>query len=130
MTHRRALANPADFIVSGTVDNATTWYEDITLTQDGVPLADVDDHVWTLTIYREPGDDADLTLTTADGTLTITEAVDATTLGIRCAPSRLSDLCGDYMCDVRSTDASPTVDTASRVHLRARGTITFVEGAA
>jgi len=124
---RNALPNPASNVISGTIDQDTTWYEDIELTQNGDPLTGVSDHVWTLTLYKEPGATADLTLTTADSTLTITEST-ATTLSIRCAPSRLSTLSGDYYCDVRSTDSSPTVDSASRVYLWGRGIITVVEG--
>lgn len=124
---RNALPNPASNVISGTIDQDTTWYEDIELTQNGDPLTDVDDHVWTLTLYKEPGAGADLTLTTADSTLTITEGA-TTILGIRCAPSRLSALSGDYWCDVRSTDSSPTVDGASRVYLWGRGVVTVVEG--
>jgi hypothetical protein len=128
MMRRGAAPNPASNIIAGTIDQDTTWYEDIELTQNGSPLTGVDDHVWTLTLYKEPGASADLTLTTADSTLTITEST-ATTLSIRCAASRLAGLCGDYMCDLKSTDSSPTVDGAARVYLWGRGVITVVEGA-
>jgi hypothetical protein len=124
---RGAAPNPASNTISGHIDRSTTWYEDIELTQNGEPLTDVDDHVWTLTLYKEPGASADLTLSTADSSLTITEGT-ATLLSIRCAPSRLSSLCGDYMCDIRSVDQSPTVDNASRVYLWARGVLTVVGG--
>jgi hypothetical protein len=125
---RGSQPNPAEQIISGTVDNGSTWYEDIELTQDGEPLTGVDDHVWTMEFYTEPGDTPALTLTTADSTLTVTES-DTTLLSIRCAPSRLSSLEGDYWCDLKSEDSSPTVDGASRVFLRGRGIVTFVEGA-
>lgn len=124
-TCRGVAPNPAEDIVSGTVDNSTTWCEDIKLT----PLTDDGDQGWTLELYRESGSHADLTLMTADGTLTITEGDISTTLGIRCNSSRLSSLCGDYRCDVKSTDTSSTVDGAARVYLRARGNVTVVGGA-
>jgi hypothetical protein len=129
MAGRIHAQNPAENIVSGTIDNSATWYEDIELTQNGSPLTGVSDHVWTLDLYTEPGASAALSLTTADSTLTITEST-TTLLGIRCKPSRLSGLLGDYFCDVKSTDSSPTVDGASRVYLRARGIVSVVEGAA
>lgn len=124
---RNSQPNPASNTISCSIDQNTTWYEDIELTQNGEPLTGVSDHVWTLTLYKEPGADADLTLSTTDSTLTITEST-ATTLSIRCAPSRLSALEGDYFCDVSSTDSSQTVDGASRVYLWGRGIITVVEG--
>jgi hypothetical protein len=126
---RGAQPNPASFIISGSVDSGSTWYEDIDLTQNGEPLTDVDDHVWTMEFYGDPGDASILTLTTADGTLTVTEST-ATTLSIRVGPTALSDMCGDYWCDLKSTDASPTVDGEPRVYLWGRGIVTFVEGAA
>lgn len=125
---RGAQPNPASSIISGTVDNGSTWSEDIDLTQNGEPLTSVSDHVWTMEFYSEPGASADLTLTTADGTLTITEST-ATTLGIRVGPSALSGMLGDYWCDLKSVDSSPTVDGESHTYLWGRGIVTFVEGA-
>lgn len=124
------LSNPALDTISGTIDRGATWNEDIVLTDDdGAQLTDVDDHTWTLTLYRNPGCAAELTLSTSDGTLTIEEGASETVLGIRCAPSRLSSLCGDYYCDIKSSDPSPTVDGAAHVFLWARGIVTVVQGA-
>ena len=125
---RGAQPNPASNIISGVVANNATWYEDIELTQNGAQLTGVSDHVWEMEFYLEPGSGAELTLSTADSTLTITETT-STTLGIRVGPAALSAMCGDYWCDLKSTDASPTVDGESRVYLWGRGIVTFVEGA-
>lgn len=123
-----ALLNPAENIISGWIDVGATWYEDIGLWLNGEPLTDVDDHTWALKVYRCSGDSPELTLVSGDG-LTVTEDTDITTLSIRCAPSRMSSLCGDYWVDITSTDASPTVDGAAHVYLRGRGTVTFLKGA-
>lgn len=124
----RSDPNPADNTIVGTIDIGETWKDDIAMTLNGVPLTDVDDHVWTLTLYKEPGCPADLELSTADGTLTITEGA-STLLGIRCASSRLSGLCGSYKIDVWSEDAGETIDGEPRKILRARGDATIVRGA-
>jgi hypothetical protein len=129
MSRNLQIPNPAQNIVSGTIDKEQTWYQDIEVTQNGSPLTDVDDHTWTLVLYKYPGASADLTLTTTDSTLTITEAA-TTLLGIRCASTRLAALCGDYLCDVISEDPNESVDGEDRKILRARGTVTVTEGAA
>lgn len=126
---RGSAPNPADNTVIGTIDIGETWKDDIAMTLNGEPLTDVDDHVWTLTLYREPGASADLELSTADATLTVTEGA-STLLSIRCASSRLSSLCGTYCIDVWSEDAGETIDGESRKILRARGTASVVRGAA
>lgn len=127
---RNASPNPADNTVIGTIDIGETWKDDVALTVDGEPLTDVDDHVWTLRLYREPGAAADLELSTTAGTLTITEGGSSTLLGIRCASSRLSSLCGTYKVDVWSQDPGETIDGETRKILRARGEATVVRGAA
>lgn len=128
MSRSVQIANPAQSIVSGSIDKEQTWYETIELTLNGEQLTDVDDHTWTLVLYKAPGATADLTLSTTDGTLTITETT-TTLLGIRCASSRIQSLCGDYLCDIISEDPDDTVDGEDRKILRARGTITVTEGA-
>lgn len=127
MNRTRSAPNPAQNIISGTIDKEQTWYEDVVLTADGAPLTDVDDHDWVLEIYREPGCAPDLTLSTDAGTLSINES-DETVLSIRCASSRLSSLCGDYWIDIKSTDPDATVDGEERSILRGRGTVTITEG--
>lgn len=126
---QRTAPNPADNTVIGTIDIGETWKDDVALTADGAPLTDVDDHVWTLKLYREPGNAADLELSTTAGTLTITEGASSTLLSIRCASSRLSGLCGTYKVDVWSEDSGETIDGESRKILRARGEATVVRGA-
>lgn len=109
-------------IISGTVSNGATWWEDIEITENGTVVTDADDWVWRLTI-RESYDDAiALTLTTADGTLTISQGASATTLQIRVAYTALSALDGDYIADLASLDTSTTPD---RVIHWGHGLVTF-----
>jgi|GEM_PF-3892839 len=111
-------------IFSGVVETGETWSEDIEITLNGDPYPDIDDHTWKMVFYRSPGCPADLTLSSGSG-LSIANSV----LSVRAAQSRLSSMCGDYFCDITSTDASPTVDGAPNVILWARGIVTFSKGA-
>lgn len=110
--------------VTGVVDSNATWSEDIEITQNGEPYPDIDDHAWEMTFYRL-GCGSDLTLSTANGALSIADSL----LSIRVAPSRMSGMCGDYSCDLKSIDSSPTVDGAPNEILWARGVVTFSKGA-
>lgn len=106
----------------GTVSNGATWWEDLTLRLDGTVIASADTWVWRMTFRDENNDSNDLTLTTADGTLTISQGATSTTLQIRVAYTALSALEGDYICDLSSLDTSTTPDKV--VHW-AHGTVTF-----
>lgn len=112
-------------IVTGVVDSDASWSEDIEITQNGEPYPSIDDHAWTMEFYKSPGCSPELTLSTSNGTLAIASSV----LSIRVAPSRMASMCGDYFCDLKSTDSSPTVDGAANEILWARGVITFSQGA-
>lgn len=120
---RTAGQTGARGIISGVISNGATWWEDVEITEDGTVITDADDWVWRMT-FRETNDDsaAVLTLTTADGTLTISQGADATTLQIRVAYTALSDMEGDYICDLASLDTSTTPDKV--VHW-AHGIVTF-----
>jgi hypothetical protein len=110
-------------LISGVVSNGATWWEDVSITEAGSVVTDADTWVWRMTFRETEGDDnAVLTLTTADGTLTITQGADATTLEIRVAYTALSALEGDYICDIASLDTSTTPDKV--VHW-AHGIVTF-----
>lgn len=125
MLRRGVNPTAARNIVTGVVDSDASWSEDIEITQNGEPYPDINDHSWEMTFYRSAGCPADLTLSTSQGTLSIANSL----LSIRVAPSRMSSMCGDYLCDLKSTDASPTIDGAANEILWARGVVTFSKGA-
>lgn len=108
--------------VTGLVSNGVTWVETVILTdQDGAQLTDVDADTWQFQFRADPeSDSADLTLTTADGTLTVTEGASQTTLAINCAQSSLTNLEGDYVADLVSKAVAD-----SRLTHRAHGIVTF-----
>ena len=111
--------------VTGVVDSDVSWSEDIEITQNGEPYPSIDDHVWEMEFYKAPGYSSELTLSTTSGTLAIADSL----LSIRVAGSRMSKMFGDYYCDLKSTDSSPTVDGSANVILWARGVVTFSKGA-
>lgn len=107
--------------VTGLISNGATWIETILITdQDGAQVTGVDTDTWQFQFRCDPeSESADLTLSTTDGTLTITEGDTQTTLAINCPQSRLSGLEGDYVTDL----VSKTV--AGIITHRAHGTIVF-----
>lgn len=107
--------------VNGIISNGATWYETVLLTdENGDPLTGVDADTWQFQFRCDPSSDsADLTLTTADGTLTITEST-TTTMLINVPQASLADLDGDYTADLVSKAASD-----NRLIHRAHGTVTF-----
>jgi hypothetical protein len=112
--------------VSGVVSTGSTWYEDIELVQDDAPMTGVDGYVWVMTFRADRDDAAFLTLSTTAGTLTILEDTSVTLLKIRCASTRLTDMVGDYFCDIRATDADTTIDGESRIIHYAHGVVSFI----
>ena len=107
----------------GSVSNGATWWEDLTLRQDGTVITNADDWVWRMTFRESASDDAaTLTLTTADSTLTISQGATSTTLQIRVAYTALSALEGDYICDLSSLDTTTTPD---KVTHWCHGVVTF-----
>lgn len=118
----------AHAILSGTISNGVTWYEDILMTEDGTAISGTPQNwTWTMT-FRESfdSDSAALTLTTASGDgLTISQGSTSTTLQIRVAKADLSALDGDYVVDLKSLNTSDTTyDSAGRSRHWAHGVVT------
>lgn len=107
-------------IISGTVSNGATWREALEITENGTFITDAPTHEWRM-IFRQDETVA-LTLSTTDGTLTVTNGADSTTVSIAVAYTALSALEGDYVCDLASLDTSTTPDDL--VHW-AHGVVTF-----
>lgn len=121
MNHARG-AHAADNTVSGIISNGVTWYEEFQVKdQNG-------DDVTGLTLdafqfqFRcsEDRDESELTLSTADGTLSVAEAGGVTTITINVPQSTIADMEGDYVADLVSKAASN-----SRLIHRAHGVVTF-----
>ncbi len=122
ITSRQVAQTGARGLISGAISNGATWWEDVAITEDGTFITDADDWVWRMT-FRESDDAAPaLTLSTADGTLTILQTVTHTTLQIRVAYTSVSAPEGDYITDLASLDTSTTPD---RVIQWAHGNVTF-----
>lgn len=110
-------------LLSGTISNGATWWEDLEITENGTVITDADTWTWKMTFRESAEDDATvLVLSTTDGTLTISQGTDATTVQIRVAYTALSALEGDYICDLASLDTSTTPDKL--VHW-AHGVVSF-----
>jgi hypothetical protein len=108
-------------LISGTVSNGATWRENLEITEDGTFITDAPTFEWRMT-FRQDSDSPVLTLSTTDGTLTVTNSASATTVAIVVAYTSLSDLEGDYICDLASLDTSTTPDDL--VHW-AHGVVSF-----
>jgi hypothetical protein len=105
--------------VSGVISNGATWYENISIELNGI--TDPDTFTWTMTFQAQGSSGVDLTLTTADSTLTVTDNGDDTaTMLINVPADSLSALCGDKICNVKSEN--PADD---RVIHWAYGIVTF-----
>lgn len=105
-----ALTSGALFEVSGTVPVNATWSEDIYFTEDASPfeLTDLD---FKMTFRRDAAaTNADYTLSTDTGELTIEDDDSgyARILRISVDPGTFTDS-GDYICDIASRDASDAV---------------------
>ena len=113
-------------LLSGSISNGATWYEDIAMTEDGTAISGTPTSwTWTMT-FRETTDDtsARLTLTTADY-LDISQGASSTTLQIRVPKASLTALAGDYIVDLKSLDTSDTTaDSAGRSIHWAHGLVT------
>lgn len=107
--------------VTGLVSNGVTWVETIILTdEDGNQLTGVASDTWQFQFRCDPqNDSADLTLSTTDATLTVTEGATQTTLAISVPQDSLSALEGDYVADLVSKTGAGVL-----TH-RAHGTVTF-----
>lgn len=123
-TPRGAGQTGARGIISGSISNGVTWYEDIEITEDGTVIASANTWVWYLTLREEYDTAPILTLSTTAGTLIISQGSSSTTLQIRVPRASLSDLEGDYICDIASVDSSSTTyDSAGRSQHWAHGII-------
>ena len=124
----RTAQTGARSIISGSVSNGATWYEDVSMTEDGSVIADADTWDWTMTFRTDrTSDTADLTLTTGAGTLNVTQGADASTLEIRVPKASLTSMDGDYICDLVSLDTTDVADdSAGRSIHWGHGTVTFL----
>lgn len=120
-TSRTSSSHGAQNNVSGIISNGATWYETVVMTdQNGDPLTGVDADTWQFQFRCNPDSQSpDLTLTTADGTLTITEST-TTTMLINVPQASLANMVGDYTADLVSKAASD-----GRLTHRAHGLVTF-----
>lgn len=106
MTRTSRTVNTARNVISGAISGGATWYEDVTMTDNGTVITNADTWDWRMTFRDSIDDDSSvLTLSTDDGTLTITQNADSTTLGIRVAASSLSSIDGDKVADIESRDS-------------------------
>lgn len=122
-TSRQPGQTGAKGLISGVISNGATWWEDLEITEDGTVITSADTWTWRMTFRECDTDDSIvLTLSTTDGTLTVSQGADATTIQIRVVYTALSALEGDYICDLSSLDTSTTPDKL--VHW-AHGIVTF-----
>ncbi len=117
--------SPAYFKLSGVVPTGATWFEEYNFQVDG-GVIDADADIWTWKFnFRKPDSEnaLDLSLSTTDGTLTVTNGADATTLLIFVPSDDLSNLEGDYLAEL-------VVETTTVVirALWAEGIVTFRNG--
>jgi hypothetical protein len=113
-------AHGARNTVQGVISNGATWYESITIDLNGITSPNT--FTWTMTFEKCAGA-TDLTLTSTAGDLTVTDNGDDTaTMLINVSPDDLSDLCGDYTCNLKSENP-----VGGRVIHWAYGTVTFRE---
>jgi hypothetical protein len=114
------LASGAKGKVSGTISNGATWSETLEITQNGTFISGATGWTWRFTFRKSYDDTPELTLTTADGTLTAANDSDSTNIAILVPPTSLSGMEGAYLADLASKDGSGVV-----THW-AHGTVTFV----
>ena len=123
ITSRGAGDTGARALLSGTVSNGATWYEDISMTEDGTAIANTPEGWEWRMMFREASQGYDaapaLTLSTTDSTLAISQGTDSTVLQIRVDATSLSAMEGDYICDLASQD------TNDRIIHWGHGLITF-----
>lgn len=120
MTGQQSSRTGARHVIDGTVSTGATWWEDVDITEDGAAVADAEDWTWQLNFRSAQDSGVVLSLTTADGTLTIVQGSSATTLQIRVDDTALSALRGDYIADLASRD------TDDRTTHWGHGVVTFV----
>lgn len=105
--------------LNGVISNGSTWSETITLVDaNGDQITGVEAHTFQLSLKANRNDAAaELTLTSAASQLTVTVGASTTTLAILATQAVISNLEGDYICDLVSK-------TGSTLTHRAHGTVT------
>lgn len=109
----------ARFNLSGTVSSGASWIETYNFQVDGgIVHADADEWTWQFNFRKNYGCAPELTITTGDG-ITVTNGSDSTSFAINVAPTRLTNMEGDYVADIAYED-----DDGNRVHW-AHGIVSF-----
>ena len=118
----RSGSHAADNTVTGVISNGATWYETFQIKdQNGDDVTGLSSDEFQFQFRCSGNDDnAVLTLSTTDGTLSIDESDGVTTVTINVPQSTISSMRGDYVADLVSKAASD-----SRLTHRAHGTVTF-----
>lgn len=119
---RGAGQHAADNHVTGTISNGATWYETFQVKdQNGDDVTGLTSDTFQFQFRcSEDDDNAELTLSTADGTLSVAEAGGVTTITINVPQATISDMDGDYVADLVSKASSD-----SRLTHRAHGIVSF-----
>lgn len=86
--------------LDGVVSNGATWTDTIILSDDGAEISGASSGEWRLTLRCTFASSADLTLSSGDSELVITQNTDYTSITLDVAPATLANLCGDYHADL------------------------------
>lgn len=86
--------------ISGIVSRGATWADEFYLSEDGFQIGSADSGEWRLTLRRPGSDSIDLTLSTSNGTIVVSQNTTNTQFSLDCPASSLSSLCGDYHADL------------------------------
>ena len=97
-------------IIRGSISNGATWYKDLLITENGTAIAGTPaSWVWQLNLRSFPDNTVVLGLTTADGTLTVSQGATATTIQIRVVYTTMNGIDpGNYLIDLASLDDTAT----------------------
>jgi hypothetical protein len=119
---RGSGTHAADNTVSGVISNGATWYETFQvkdLAGDDVTGLTSDEFRFQFRC-SENDSSPELTLTTDDGTITVSESDGVTTVTINVPQATIANMDGDYVADLVSKAASD-----DRLTHRAHGVVTF-----
>lgn len=96
--------------ITGYVSNGATWTDAIRLSDGGSQITSADSGEWRLTLRHCDSGPIDLTLSTANATLVVTQNTTYTQIAVDCPASSLSSMCGDYHADLahESSDGDVT----------------------
>lgn len=117
---RRMQPTGAKGIVSGAVSNGATWLDTISLSENETEVADADVSTWKMVFKQCDGGSVCLTLTSG-AELTITQNAIETLITIEVAPGAMTNLCGDYYCDLAQ------LNPAGQVIHWLNGIVTFID---